>query len=148
MGRSSIASKLISLDGSPAKKRCPKCTTVKPLTEYARDMSKSDNVTSWCKDCRSAERRRKRSIGMKEKPYIQDSQKVRAKAMLKYAIDNSLIIRPTKCAMCWKECNPEGHHSDYSQPYKVYWLCKDCHAFVHSRSREEIYNRIEEKYKE
>ena len=146
MARPGLVTKLIDLHGEAAK-RCPKCKEVKPLTSYARDMSKSDGVTSWCKDCRSSERRRKRSIGIKEKPYYQDPEKLRAKAVLKYAVGNGLIKKPTICAMCWKPCEPEAHHSDYSKPYNVYWVCKECHAFIHSRTRDEVYTRIEEKYK-
>ena len=133
--------KVFNVDGT-ATKRCPHCALLKPLTKFARDSSKSDGVTSWCKECRARKRRQNRATGAKEKSYIQDPVKVKAKEIIRFAIDNGLIARPDKCDMCHRECTPEGHHPNYNKPYLVYWLCKDCHAFVHSRTEDEIIDRI------
>lgn len=42
-------------------------------------------------------------------------------------------IKRQPCEVCGKP-DAEGHHSDYSQPLKVMWLCKKHHAMWHSRN--------------
>lgn len=39
------------------------------------------------------------------------------------------ILKRTPCVFCG---NPkvEAHHEDYLNPYKVRWLCRDCHCGV------------------
>jgi hypothetical protein len=57
--------------------------------------------------------------------------KGRAHAALHYAIKKGNILRPSHCAYCEKDCKPEAHHEDYTQPLEVAWLCKQCHYDYH-----------------
>ena len=50
-----------------------------------------------------------------------------ARAILKNAVKIGVIIRPNKCSNCKIRCKPRGHHSDYSKPLEVKWLCRNCH---------------------
>lgn len=52
----------------------------------------------------------------------------RAGRAVRKAIKKGLIIRPNVCSDCGCEARVEGHHSDYSKPLDVIWLCPKCHA--------------------
>ncbi len=49
----------------------------------------------------------------------------------KAALKSGDLVRPDKCEECDKACVPDGHHSDYSKPTEVAWLCRDCHQAKH-----------------
>lgn len=53
------------------------------------------------------------------------------------AVMNALVCgkltKPGYCSSCGIECNPEGHHPDYSKPLVVIWVCKKCHEDFHHR---------------
>ena len=129
-----------------ALKVCPSCKITKPLSDYAKDDSKSDGVTSWCKLCRSMKRQIRRSLGHIEKQYNRPPEKDYAKSAVGRALITGRLVRATVCEICENNAFTEAHHYDYSQPYNVHWLCKDCHAFVHSHTTREIYERLNLKY--
>lgn len=44
------------------------------------------------------------------------------------------LIRPKYCECCEQHNSYiETHHSDYSKPLKVMWLCKKCHYEQHNK---------------
>lgn len=45
------------------------------------------------------------------------------------AIRNGTLIRPNRCEIC-PEVKIEAHHSDYSKPLEVRWLCRYHHNKV------------------
>ena len=47
------------------------------------------------------------------------------------AIQSGEIIRPDECSNCGAVGNIHGHHTDYSKPLEVEWLCAKCHGKVH-----------------
>jgi hypothetical protein len=66
-----------------------------------------------------------------------------ARKMVSGALTLGILIRPTTCSLCLKECKPEGHHPDYSKPLEVIWLCRGCHNKEHGKVIPEIrYNPI------
>ncbi|MCK9577650.1 MAG: hypothetical protein M0R51_17220 [Clostridia bacterium] len=130
-GRPLVKVKII--DGVVVK-QCPSCGKILPLTAFAQDYSKSDNRTSFCKNCRNTRHKMRRLFGFKYKRYTQEPHKAKAKNLIRQAIDLGLIDRPEFCEVCGNKGMVEGHHRDYSKPYDVVWLCKNCHAFVHSQA--------------
>jgi hypothetical protein len=52
----------------------------------------------------------------------------RARQILKNAVNRGLIRRCTRCESCGAAGQTSGHHSDYSRPLFVTWLCLSCHA--------------------
>ena len=40
-------------------------------------------------------------------------------------------IRKGECEICFKREDVFAHHNDYSEPYKIRWLCRIHHAQVH-----------------
>ena len=49
------------------------------------------------------------------------------------ALRSGALNRPSECSVCGKKCKPHGHHTDYSKPLDVKWLCRKCHADAHRR---------------
>lgn len=59
-------------------------------------------------------------------------ERARAQALLTYAIAIGDIKPPRECSRCKKHTSViEGHHTDYSKPLEVTWLCRPCHRDVH-----------------
>lgn len=59
-------------------------------------------------------------------------EKARARSLLSNAVCDGKIIRPSKCSLCGDDKSViEAHHSDYSKPLDVVWVCKTCHFMIH-----------------
>lgn len=59
-------------------------------------------------------------------------EKVRAHAIVRSAIGRGeLVQRP--CVLCGSTDRIHAHHTDYTQPLLVTWLCKPCHIQEHVR---------------
>jgi hypothetical protein len=42
-------------------------------------------------------------------------------------------VKPDHCSICRSSEWIEAHHSDYSKPLEVLWVCKKCHNAIHKR---------------
>lgn len=58
-------------------------------------------------------------------------QKDAVRAKLRRAVKAGKIIKPDRCTRCDACTKLSAHHSDYSQPYLVEWLCHRCHMKEH-----------------
>jgi hypothetical protein len=47
------------------------------------------------------------------------------------AIRSGELMRPHQCEICGNS-KPDAHHSDYSKPLEVVWLCRSCHQRLHA----------------
>lgn len=87
-----------------------------------------------CRDCNTAKvGRYKLTENGKNKTYTainkyhrNNKEKVKARYRARY-YNNP----PEKCSECGIRGVVDGHHSDYSEPLKVIWLCRQCHADIH-----------------
>lgn len=62
-----------------------------------------------------------------------DKFKRSARYLLNYSVRRGEVIRPNSCENCNKIGKVNGHHTDYSTPLKVEWLCNMCHAKRHHK---------------
>ncbi len=57
-------------------------------------------------------------------------------SLVTYAIEKGIIKRPKECSVCGKKrnhfCCPLAHHTDYTKPLLIVWLCSGCHAKAHT----------------
>ncbi len=51
---------------------------------------------------------------------------------MKYAVKVGRLIRGI-CVVCGEE-KTHGHHTDYTKPYDVVWLCRIHHELEHKKS--------------
>lgn len=64
-----------------------------------------------------------------------NKHKLYASAMIRRMVKKGKLIKPDKCSICANSSKIEGHHEDYSKPKEVVWVCRTCHANIHSRLR-------------
>lgn len=68
--------------------------------------------------------------------YRKDKIRNQAHMDLNNALKYGKITKPSNCSNCGIDCNPHGHHDDYSKALDVRWLCVKCHNDFHNAVRE------------
>ncbi len=140
-------------------KTCPKCKLEKPFELFGKNRSKKDGLESWCKSCKYSARKayaktdRGKAVCAKSKAKYWATEKgkaVAAKKNAKYDAKNRKkrralwhVYRQLKlgnisrepCEVCG-EIRVQAHHSDYSQPLVVNWLCQKHHIQWHKDNGE------------
>lgn len=144
-------------------KRCGRCGQELPLDCFYKATGKSFGRMWECIECSKARQRmnldvarkhywERREVKLKrQREYYRENraailargkhrrveypEKVIAVEKLNQAIRRGEIARPKICSRCGEE-HPriEAHHCDYSKPLGVVWLCKKCHAAIHSHA--------------
>lgn len=136
------------------EKRCFKCLTVKPLTEFYRHRLMADGHLSKCADCtrkdvafyrqakldaireydrqRASEPHRKALRERVTEEWKRDNpERASAVQYANNAVRDGRIERSAACEGCGAlDRRIEKHHPDYSRPLLVVWLCKPCHAIA------------------
>lgn len=121
--------------------KCPKCGITKSLDWFYKDSSHGTGYRRWCKECERKNNRsnreyyknyyhlhaKKRILWAKE-DYWKNHNKHIARKRLKYAVSAGNIKREP-CVICGKT-EVEGHHTDYSKPLQVIWLCTMHHRLA------------------
>lgn len=82
-----------------------------------------------CSDvCLSESRRRNRVV--RQATYrMRHPDKDRCRQTIKNLIQTGVIRRPARCELCGKRTSRiEAHHSDYTKPFYVQWVCDACHT--------------------
>lgn len=95
-------------------------------------------VEVWCKSeefTRRKQNDRERAQRRRVNGYRSDPIKEGSRNALKYAVATGKIRKPLCCQDCFRVGLVEGHHTDYSKPYIVAWLCRPCHGKYHRKAR-------------
>lgn len=58
-------------------------------------------------------------------------EKTRAQGRVYQAVARGELARPSACERCGEPRRLDGHHTDYSRPLDVEWLCRACHRKEH-----------------
>jgi hypothetical protein len=64
-----------------------------------------------------------------------------SRAMMSLAINHGDLAPAECCAECGKSGRVQGHHTDYSKPLEVIWLCSSCHQQAHVPDRAKTFKR-------
>lgn len=115
------------------EKRCSKCEVAKPITEFTK--REKGRRASHCKLCKSHFIRTANYYD-KNKRYIRNIKyeksrpaHVTARKLVNRLIKRGELVRGS-CVICGQS-KTEGHHSDYSKPTEVLWLCIPHHNAWH-----------------
>ena len=142
-------------------KECFKCHRVLPLTDFYAHPMMGDGHLGKCKECAKADVRANRVTRVdyyrkydvkrfqtsrrkdQVRNYLRKQREAHPeKAKCRYYFGNAKrdgrITAPNHCEACGKVCRPEGHHTDYSKPLDVMWLCRKCHGKVHGWYKEQV----------
>lgn len=74
--------------------------------------------------------------------------RIRSRYATAAAVKNGLLVRPSVCSKCGGEPSLEvgkdgkpfrgiihAHHTDYTKPLEVEWLCRSCHVKCHPKQK-------------
>lgn len=62
-------------------------------------------------------------------PLLEKKKRIKARSDANHAIRDGRLKR-LPCEACGSK-KSQAHHSDYSKPFKINWLCKKCHWQEH-----------------
>ena len=65
--------------------------------------------------------------------YLEEKDYPELRKVFKNAVRNG-ELKKKPCKICGKK-EVEGHHTDYSKPLKVIWVCRLHHAYLHRQAR-------------
>lgn len=68
---------------------------------------------------------------------VQPRNNDHARRITELAIKAGLLSRPSRCMSCGSDARLDAHHSDYTKPLEIAWLCNPCHRAEHRRIRAE-----------
>lgn len=126
-------------------KYCATCKTIKDLMPqpYTRRTLKDGTKTGsyMCRGCNAERGKRYRKTATGAANFYKSTlnqnrkypKKYKARCMVRDAIKNGSIHRPSECSACSKETTPDAHHPDYNKPLEVLWLCRQCHIGLHRK---------------
>ena len=135
-----------------SEKKCFKCKTVKPLTEFYTHSKMADGHLNKCKECTKNDVAQHRSENIEKiraydrergkhperaKAAAQissawrkaDKRRTRAHNAVTRAVRSGKLVRQP-CERCG-EIKSLAHHEDYDKPLEVMWLCQPCHKQRH-----------------
>lgn len=90
-----------------------------------------------CRDCNNKrqrayyEKNKEKCRSIIYRSIAKHADKQAARKKVHYALMKKVIVRPSNCEECKQEKKIQAHHTDYSQPLVVQWLCVDCHCNKH-----------------
>lgn len=64
-------------------------------------------------------------------------EKDRAHNAVQRAVASGALVRPCECSACGSRTRIEAHHTDYSKPLGVVWLCRRCHVIADKERQQE-----------
>lgn len=123
-----------------AYKRCTDCGETKPLDDFHRHRREASGRQIYCKACHCRHQREWRESHMVKRAEAQrlyrrrNPLKARARKAVSNAVERGKLVKPDQCEGCGEPTEArflDGHHTDYSKPLDVAWLCRTCHAETH-----------------
>ena len=138
------------------QKTCFKCSRLLDADKFYRHEGMADGLMGKCIECtkrgvqanyrlrreqyRQYERERQRTLKRRaakteyqRRARLRTPEKSRARKALQRAVRTGKVARPAQCPRCGGDDRIEAHHTDYSKPLDVQWLCFACHRRDHGQ---------------
>jgi len=127
-----------ALEARPQTKKCSTCKQIKLVSQFYKNKSASDGLYSNCKNCHIKATRKydattkgyQNRLLINRRLYHRYPERARARNLLRRAVFQGKIVKPATCSQCGNNGQLHGHHSDYSKPFEVEWLCPKCHRKI------------------
>lgn len=113
-------------------RKCKTCGQMLPPEAFQREGNAPDGRKASCKPCTKMRRAGKHTKGSRHTH--RDPVKNLARQRLRDAVRSGAIVKPGHCEKCLRPTPNhvlDGHHSDYTKPLQVEWLCRSCHGLEH-----------------
>jgi hypothetical protein len=132
-------------------KKCILCQTEKEESCFYKDAYNKDGLMWRCKECERRFYQQKRArhkktycekdrrwykkhraevLQKRKEWYLKNRHKRRAHEAVKRALKNGDLLQ-LPCQFCGAAAT-EAHHTDYTKPLCVDWLCRSCHQKKHN----------------
>lgn len=134
----------------PLKKGCFKCGQQKPVDDFYRHPQMGDGRLGKCKECtkrdvstnyaakrdrysqyehdrNKSQSRREKRLQYQRNHRRKFPEKDKARRMVARAVKSGKLLRPNFCGCCGRFGQVQAHHTDYSKPLDVIWVCFVCH---------------------
>jgi hypothetical protein len=109
--------------------KCKECTKKDVKLRYNKDREK---IMRYERKRSQEPSRREKWIVYQREGRKRNPDKNRARAKVDRAIRLGKLIRQP-CSVCGSVCDVEAHHTDYSKPFEITWLCFRCHRIAHGQ---------------
>lgn len=149
--------------------RCGRCRTWKPLMEFAVDNSKATGRRTICRECDADYARAYRNTGAGKQCRSESQarwrqtargkaicnrhnaayarrypERIKCKSRFAQAVRSGKVHVPDKCSGCGTiTMDIQAHHLDYSKPFEVQWLCRQCQGLKRRKNRRRDENEQE-----
>jgi len=107
---------------------CKNCKKNDVKTYYAKNIKK---ITEYYKEREKTNSRKKWRFFAQKKTRKKNPEKFSARAKTKYAIRSGKLVKQP-CEVCG-DLKVHAHHTDYSKPLEIMWLCQKHHTEEHNR---------------
>lgn len=134
------------------KKQCSDCKCFLDISSFYKHPKTKDGLLNRCKKCHliackktrnqenSLKYEHKRAKTQKRKDLARKTSKQYraehpdrkdAQQKAERAIKKGLIKKQVVCSVCNKEKKLQMHHTDYTKPFDVIFVCSSCHNKIH-----------------
>lgn len=134
-------------------KTCSRCKKLLDKSAFYSDKRTPSGLKSQCKSCHTEgnlrtrdpenssiinrrymrEARKRNPELFRERERVASRKRVwdkkrEARYQLNLAVRRGDLVRPSLCSQCGSSGKITAHHTDYSKPLEVIWLCYVCHG--------------------
>jgi hypothetical protein len=107
--------------------------------EFGARQRSLDGLQAWCLDCCREYQREYARLNRDPARHRESQSRYRARhreklhahELLRSVVRSGRMVVPIWCQRCGCVTKLEAHHSDYSKPLAVDWLCSICHGLAH-----------------
>lgn len=139
----------VKMDPNSTSKTCVICHQTMSLENFYRQSNAKDGRAYYCKKCANSRTRTwKFDHPGKATSYTAEwakshvaynvernrhyialyPERHHARLLLRKAVRDGQLIRPSSCPECGAGGKIDAHHDDYTKPLEVRWLCCACHG--------------------